>query len=286
MVLQRRLSACAFELWPARARLSPSGRAGTAAMRRLRPTPVLRKGSTAKRSAEPSRPGGQAGWCARHCVARNTVTSSFGALRARRDFADPLQRLAGVAGTIDSSVALAIDEVNLGRPNLGTPLLMDLERVEVLNGPQGLLFGKNASAGLLNIVTAKPRLGEYSGGSDVEVTFRETPGADRNASGIIARQVLNIPVSANSALRIWWQRTGHCLGDWNSRPRGRADAEQGVQDLVARSLGNRWSEEGMRFQTRRWWARGSDTRQAHILHACAGLGAILRPCLRASEATG
>lgn len=106
------------------------------------------------------------------------------------------------AGTIDSSVALAIDEVNLGRPNLGTPLLMDLERVEVLNGPQGLLFGKNASAGLLNIVTAKPRLGEYSGGSDVEVTFRETPGADRNASGIIARQVLNIPVSANSALRI------------------------------------------------------------------------------------
>lgn len=106
------------------------------------------------------------------------------------------------AGTIDSSVALAIDEVNLGRPALGSPLLMDVERVEVLNGPQGLLFGKNASAGLLNIVTAKPRLGEYSGGSDLEVTFRETPGADRNAPGIIARQVLNIPVSANSALRI------------------------------------------------------------------------------------
>ncbi|WP_298290591.1 TonB-dependent receptor [Novosphingobium sp.] len=106
------------------------------------------------------------------------------------------------AGTIDSSVALAIDEVNLGRPTLGAPLLMDVERVEVLNGPQGLLFGKNASAGLLNIVTAKPRLGEFSGGTDVEVTFRETPGADRDAPGIIARQVLNIPISANSALRI------------------------------------------------------------------------------------
>lgn len=86
--------------------------------------------------------------------------------------------------------------------------------------------------------------------------------------------------------RVWWQRTGHCLGEWNSQPRGRADAEQGGQDLVARNLGTRWSEEGMRFQTGRWWARGSDPRQAHILHACAGLGAILRPCLRASEATG
>ncbi|MFY7836889.1 MAG: TonB-dependent receptor [Novosphingobium sp.] len=106
------------------------------------------------------------------------------------------------AGTIDSSVALAIDEVNLGRPVLGAPLLMDIERVEVLNGPQGLLFGKNASAGLLNIVTARPRIGEFSGGSDIEVTFRETPGADREAPGIIARQVLNIPVTANSALRI------------------------------------------------------------------------------------
>ena len=106
------------------------------------------------------------------------------------------------AGTIDSSVALAIDEVNLGRPALGSPLLMDIERVEVLNGPQGLLFGKNASAGLLNIVTARPRIGEYSGASDLEVTFRETPGADRDAPGIIARQVLNIPVSANSALRV------------------------------------------------------------------------------------
>ena len=106
------------------------------------------------------------------------------------------------AGTIDSSVATAIDEVNLGRPILNTPLLNDLARVEVLNGPQGLLFGKNASAGLINIVTAQPVIGALSSTTDLEFASRDTPGADRNAPGIIARETLNIPVSATSALRL------------------------------------------------------------------------------------
>lgn len=105
------------------------------------------------------------------------------------------------AGTIDSSVALAIDEVNLGRPLLNSPLLNDLQRVEVLNGPQGLLFGKNASAGLLNIVTTRPAIGEYSSVTNIEVAAR-APGADRNAPSIIVRETINVPVSANSALRV------------------------------------------------------------------------------------
>ena len=106
------------------------------------------------------------------------------------------------AGTVDSSVALAIDEVNLGRPLLNSPLLNDLERVEVLNGPQGLLFGKNASAGLLNIVTAKPVLGEYSSATNIELGLRETPAERGDATTLIIRETLNIPVSANSALRL------------------------------------------------------------------------------------
>lgn len=106
------------------------------------------------------------------------------------------------AGTVDSSVALAIDEVNLGRPLLNSPLLNDIAQVEVLNGPQGLLFGKNASAGLLNIVTARPVIGEYSDAFNLEAAFRDTPGADRTAPGVIVRDTLNIPVSENSALRL------------------------------------------------------------------------------------
>ena len=104
--------------------------------------------------------------------------------------------------TIDTSVALALDDVNLGRPDLGAPLLYDVARVEVLNGPQGLLFGKNASAGLLNIVTAPPETGSFYGSTDVEFANRATPGADRDAPAIIATQILNIPVSENSALRL------------------------------------------------------------------------------------
>ena len=106
------------------------------------------------------------------------------------------------AGTIDSSVALAIDEVNLGRPLLNSPMLNDIARVEVLNGPQGLLFGKNASAGLLSIVTTRPKIGEYSSSTNIEAAMRSTPGSDGNAPGVIVRETLNIPVSANSALRL------------------------------------------------------------------------------------
>lgn len=106
------------------------------------------------------------------------------------------------SGTIDSSVALAIDDVNYGRPFLNVAKFIDLERIEVLNGPQGLLFGKNASAGLVNIVTAMPKLGQLSEVSEVEFASRETPGADRNAPGIIARQTVNVPLGSIAALRI------------------------------------------------------------------------------------
>lgn len=106
------------------------------------------------------------------------------------------------AGTIDSSVALALDEVNLGRPFLGGSLFNDLERVEVLNGPQGLLFGKNASAGLLNIVTRRPKIGEWNGYTDLEFVSRDTPAGNGSATGVVGRAGVNIPVSPNSALRL------------------------------------------------------------------------------------
>ena len=57
--------------------------------------------------------------------------------------------------TLESSVAIQQDEVNLANSILGGAVgtFYDVARVEVLSGPQGMLFGKNASAGLLNIVT-------------------------------------------------------------------------------------------------------------------------------------
>ncbi|MBJ9977650.1 TonB-dependent receptor [Pseudomonas sp. S75] len=54
---------------------------------------------------------------------------------------------------VEPTVATVIDGVVLGRPGQSTLDLLDVERIEVLRGPQGTLFGKNASAGVLNVVS-------------------------------------------------------------------------------------------------------------------------------------
>ena len=57
---------------------------------------------------------------------------------------------------VEPTVATVVDGVVLARPGQANLELLDPERVEVLRGPQGTLFGKNASAGVINIVTRKP----------------------------------------------------------------------------------------------------------------------------------
>jgi len=56
----------------------------------------------------------------------------------------------------ESSVSVVLDGVVLARQAQGFTDLADIERVEVLRGPQGTLFGKNASAGVVSVVTARP----------------------------------------------------------------------------------------------------------------------------------
>ena len=58
---------------------------------------------------------------------------------------------------LESSVGLFIDGVYRSRTGVGLSELGPLDRIEVLRGPQGTLFGRNTSAGLISIITAKPQ---------------------------------------------------------------------------------------------------------------------------------
>ncbi|SDD05316.1 iron complex outermembrane recepter protein [Sphingomonas sp. YR710] len=71
---------------------------------------------------------------------------------------------------VESAVSVVVDGVVAPRQAQGFSDLADLERVEVLRGPQGTLFGKNATAGVISIVTQRP--GKEFGGS-VEATVAE-----------------------------------------------------------------------------------------------------------------
>jgi outer membrane receptor protein involved in Fe transport len=69
---------------------------------------------------------------------------------------------------LESSVALFIDGVYRSRTGVGLTDLGELDRVEVLRGPQGTLFGRNASAGLISITTALPK---FETGGTAEVSY-------------------------------------------------------------------------------------------------------------------
>ena len=58
---------------------------------------------------------------------------------------------------LESSVAVFIDGVYRSRTGTGLTELGPIDRIEVLRGPQGTLFGRNASAGLIHVITAKPK---------------------------------------------------------------------------------------------------------------------------------
>lgn len=76
----------------------------------------------------------------------------------------------------EQSVGMYVDGVYLGRGRQYRSGLMDIERIEVLRGPQGTLFGKNTVAGAINITSASPVVGDDTSG-EINVSVEENGGS-------------------------------------------------------------------------------------------------------------
>lgn len=93
---------------------------------------------------------------------------------------------------IEQSVSTVLDGVVLGDPS-ALQTLTDVERVEILRGPQGMLFGKNASSGVVAIYTKRPDVNAPEG------QLRVSLGENNER---IVQAVLNVPLRDNLAVRV------------------------------------------------------------------------------------
>ncbi|MCX2982935.1 TonB-dependent receptor [Halieaceae bacterium IMCC14734] len=114
----------------------------------------------------------------------------------------------GTNAGFEQSVGMYIDGVYAGRGLLASvPTTMDLERVEILKGPQGILFGKNTVAGAVNITTAKPT-DEFEG--MVEALYEPDHGEQQY--NLVLSGPLTDSLSGRLAVRYdemegWWKNT-------------------------------------------------------------------------------
>jgi iron complex outermembrane recepter protein len=124
---------------------------------------------------------------------------------------------------LESSVGVVIDGVYRPRNGVGFGDLGELERIEVLKGPQGTLFGKNTSAGVINVVTKRP---SFDFGADVELTVGNYNAREAAAS-------INVPFAEKVAGRLYVasrERDGYL--DVRTLPGPRDDNEDNDRDFV------------------------------------------------------
>ena len=93
----------------------------------------------------------------------------------------------------DPAIAFNYDGVYVGRPTSTTGVFYDLERVEVLKGPQGTLYGRNATGGAINVIPTQPQAGKLSAYATVSYG---------NYDSVIAEGAVNVPLGDEGALRV------------------------------------------------------------------------------------
>lgn len=103
----------------------------------------------------------------------------------------------------DPAIAVNVDGVYVARTNSTAGLMFDLERVEVLKGPQGTLYGRNATGGAINVITAKPSFDGVKGHLAMDVG---------NHGAFQAEGAMNVPISDTLATRVavkWAKHNGY-----------------------------------------------------------------------------
>jgi iron complex outermembrane recepter protein len=133
------------------------------------------------------------------------------------------------AGGVGSTVAVYLDESPFGSSSalLNGSILSgdfdtwDLQRVEVLRGPQGTLYGANSEGGLLKFVTTAPQLNTFSGAAEVT-----GEGIANGSNGGAVRAVVNLPIGTWAAVRL--SGFDQDLGGFIDDPlRGKKDVNDG-----------------------------------------------------------
>ncbi len=97
-----------------------------------------------------------------------------------------------ISATSDPGAAVSFNSTAIIQNRLFEQEYLDIERVEVLRGPQGTLYGRNATAGVINVISNKPQLGEWDAMLDLEVGNYSTG----RISGMF-----NVPMGQTLALR-------------------------------------------------------------------------------------
>ena len=143
-----------------------------------------------------------------------------------------------ISASNDPAVAVSFNNTPLIRNRLFEAEFFDLERVEVLRGPQGTLYGRNATAGVVNVIPALP---DYSFGGEIkgEVGSFET----RRLSGM-----LNVPITDTLAVRVAGAMTKRDGFDYNTFTQKRVNG----RDLWSTRASIQW-EPSDRFKINAIW---------------------------------
>ena len=152
---------------------------------------------------------------------QDLATAVPGLTYTQTDSNTPVYTLRGI-GFYDTtlgaypSVSVYLDEAPLSFPVLTSLTLFDIERVEVLKGPQGTLFGNNATGGAINYIAAKPTR-EFDAGVTLDYARFNTFSGDAHISGPITDNLL-ARIAVNGTSGDGWQRSITRPKDTNGAP--------------------------------------------------------------------